>query len=228
MENKRQQTQFLLNDTFNNIYNWITKNDLIVNTSKTYFTVFRNINSKINRKSFKFTLNNSPIAYKDNIKYLGIMFDTNLNFKSHINYLITKLYKVKSTINFLKHTYKINSNTLLNYSNALFYSQINYCNSIWASNYKTNVKKIQTLQNLTRRTIYNYSYDKRIKYNELKLLDIKKINTLHILIYMYKYKNNLLPSSFDNLIKSKTYKYNFRHKKSFDIGKSKKIKNYHP
>ena len=41
---------------------------------------------------------------------------------------------------------------------------------------------------------------------------------------MYKYKNNLFPSSFDNLIKSKTYKYNFRHKKSFDIGNSRTTK----
>ena len=62
----------------------------------------------------------------------------------------------------------------------------------------------RTSENLTTRTIYNYPYDKHIHYNELKLLYMKKINTLHILIYMYKYKNNLLPSSFDNLIKSKT------------------------
>ena len=32
----------------------------------------------------------------------------------------------------------------------------------------------------------NYLYDKHIKYNKLKLLDIKKINIL--LIYMYEYK----------------------------------------
>ena len=173
-----------INIELNNIYNWISKSDLILNTSKTYFTVFKNISNKINIKSFKFTLNNSPIAYKKNIKYLGIIFDTNLYFKSHINYLIPKLYKVKSTINFLRHTYKINRKTLINYYNALFYFKINYCNSIWASNYKTNVKKIQTLQNLTIRTIYNYSYDEHINYNKLKLLDIKKLNTLRILTYI--------------------------------------------
>ena len=72
-----------INTELNNIYNWISKNDLILNTAKTYFTIFKNINTKINRKSFKFTLNKSLIAYKGNIKYLGIMFDTNLNFKSH-------------------------------------------------------------------------------------------------------------------------------------------------
>ena len=39
-----------INTEINNIYDWISKNDLILNTSKTYFTIFRNINTTINIK----------------------------------------------------------------------------------------------------------------------------------------------------------------------------------
>ena len=74
----------------------------------------------------------------------------------------------------MEKTYKLNIHTLLKYYNTLFYSQINYFNSVWTNNYKSNIKKVQTIQNLSIRTIYNYPYDKHINYNKLKLLDIKK------------------------------------------------------
>ena len=141
IKSSNNTTHHHINTELNNIYNWISKNDLIVNTSKTYITLFRNINPYI--KGHKFTLNNSPIAYKDNIKYLDIKYDTNLNFKSYMSYLISKLCKVKSTINFLKHTFNVNSNTFLNYYNALFYSEINSCNIIWASSYKAKSKQFK-------------------------------------------------------------------------------------
>ena len=146
-----------------------------------------------------FVLANNPIIYKITFKYLGIIFDSNLSFKHHIDYLVNKLYKIKSKIYFLKKTYKLNTKTLLNLYYSLFYPHINYCNTVWACNYKSNIQKIQTLQNLTIRTTFNYPFDKHINYKDLEILNVNNINILHTLIFSFKHINNLLPISLISL-----------------------------
>ena len=43
-----------INTEFNKIYNWFSKNELIIITSETYFRIFKNININIDIKSYKF------------------------------------------------------------------------------------------------------------------------------------------------------------------------------
>ena len=131
-----------------------------VNTNKTYYTVFKNINTNFNINNLNFVLDNNPITYKITFKYLGIIFDNNSSFEHHIDYLVNKPYEIKSKIYFLRKTYKLNNKTHLNFYCSLFYPHINYGNTVWACNYKSNIQKIQTLQNLTIRTIFNYPFDK--------------------------------------------------------------------
>ena len=90
-----------------------------------------------------FVSDNNPITYKIIFKYLGIIFDSNLSLKHHIDYLVNELYKIKSEIYFLKKTFKLNTKTFLNLSYSLFYPHINYCNTVWACNYKSNIKKFK-------------------------------------------------------------------------------------
>ena len=191
----------------------------MVNTNKTYYTVFKNITTNFNINNLNFVLDNNPITYKITFKYLGIIFDNNLSFKHHIDYLVNKLYKIKSKIYFLKKTYKLNTKTLLCLYYSLFYPHINYCNTVWACNYKSNIKKIQTLQNLTTRTIFNYPFDKHINYKDLEILNIININILHILIFSFKHINNLLSDSFSNFFNTKTYNYNIGNNNNLIIEK---------
>ena len=79
-----------INNELNSINNWFKNNYLMVNTNKTY-TVFKNINTNFNINDLNFVLDNNPITYKITFKYLGIIFDNNLSFKHHIDYLVDKL-----------------------------------------------------------------------------------------------------------------------------------------
>ena len=81
-----------INNELNSINNWFKSNYLMVNTNKTYYIVFKNINNNFNINNLNFVLDNDPITYKIGFKYLGIIFDNNLSFK-HIGYLVNKLYK---------------------------------------------------------------------------------------------------------------------------------------
>ena len=132
-----------INNQLDSINNWFKSNYFVVNTNKTYHTVFKNINTNFNINDLNFVLDNNPITYKITFKYLGIIFDNSLSFKHHIDYLVNKLYKIKSKIYFLKKTYKLNTKTLLNLYFSFFYPHINYWNAIWACTYKSNINKFK-------------------------------------------------------------------------------------
>ena len=117
----------------------------------------------------------------------------------------------------MKKTFKLNTKTLLNLFFSLFYPHINYCNIVWACNYKSNIKKIQTLQNLTIRTIFIHLIN--INYEDLEILNINNINILHTLIFSFKHINNFLPDSFSNFFNTKTYNYNIRNNNNLIIEK---------
>ena len=53
-----------INNELNSINNWFKNNYLMVNTNKTYYTVFKNINTNFNRNNLNFVLDNKPITYK--------------------------------------------------------------------------------------------------------------------------------------------------------------------
>ena len=53
-----------INNELNSINNWFKNNYLMVNTNKTYYTVFKNINTNFNINNLNFVLDNNPITYK--------------------------------------------------------------------------------------------------------------------------------------------------------------------
>ena len=53
-----------INNELNSINNWFKNNYLMVNTNKTYYTVFKNINTNFNMNNLNFVLDNNPITYK--------------------------------------------------------------------------------------------------------------------------------------------------------------------
>ena len=53
-----------INNELNSINNWFKSNYLMVNTNKTYHTVFKNINTNFNINNLNFVLDKNPITYK--------------------------------------------------------------------------------------------------------------------------------------------------------------------
>jgi len=89
-------------------------------------------------------INNKSLTQENSIRYLGIYIDSNLNWKSHINY-ITK--KIKHSIGSLsKLRYYLNSKTLLDLYYALVYPFLTYCLIAWGNTYQTSLQPLCVLQ----------------------------------------------------------------------------------
>ena len=193
-----------LDDLFNNInhnlsavYNWFCSNKLSLNISKTNYMLFHHIN-KVICSDAQLYINNVSIKRVSSCKFLGVLLDEHLTLKDHINCITSKVAKNCGILSRLRQFIDVNVSLMLYY--ALIYPYLSYCNIVWASNYPTRLKSLRVLQKRIVRIIFHLppSSSCRSKMVDNNLLSVSQINTFLISIFMYKYDNHMLPSSFED------------------------------
>ena len=141
-----------LSDQLVEIGQWFNQNKLTVNTSKTEVIYFGRSN-KVNecKRLVPIKFQGESLGCKNKVKYLGVIFDENLNWDAQVTSARSKAYlklnKIKQVSSFLDdHT----KNMLLN---TLVMPHITYCSISWSTMSKANLKKFQSLINNMSKTI---------------------------------------------------------------------------
>ena len=94
--NKDINTAFLkVNDELQKINEWFISNKLSLNVKKNKYSFFHKPSKKddIPLVLPKLNINNSEIARTESIKFLGVLLDENLSWKTHIKYIENKISK---------------------------------------------------------------------------------------------------------------------------------------
>ena len=139
-----------LQNCLNDINNWLTNNDLLLNIKKTELI---NINMTNSTASFLDIYIDDIIILKTNSeKYLGLHFNNELNFNKHINLIrqttTAQLFNLRRL-----HSYmNITTTTLLTHS--LIISRLQYCNSLLATVNKDQIKHFHRTINRSILLIY--------------------------------------------------------------------------
>ena len=127
-------------------------NNLIVNASKTVAlpsSIGRNIRNP--NSDITLVLDGQTLNPTTSARYLGIITDDHLSFKSHINHLENKFSRPVGVI--AKLSYYLQHNTLITLYYTLIQSHLLYALPVWASTYKTYLLKLKKLQNKALRII---------------------------------------------------------------------------
>ena len=85
-------------------------------------------------------MNNIPIDIVPHFKYLGIILDTHLSWKTHVAMVTGKLSKINGILNRLKYIYP--TNVLLTIYKSLFVPHINDGSLVWGQNFNS-ISKLQ-------------------------------------------------------------------------------------
>ena len=169
------------------LYSWCLSNRLTINSDKTFYMMFTN-------KVYDVL---PPLIYHDdNIRktnrhtLLGVTYDDNMTFKTHISNLILKLSRIVSLAYRIKNL--LPSYVLNTFYDAHVLPLLGYCSPIWCTTYPTHLLPLFRLQKKIIRIITNSDYFEHTQplfknNNILKLFDI---NRLLIAIYMFKLKHN--------------------------------------
>ena len=112
------------------ICKWLDLNKLHLNVAKSKCMLFH-IPQKI-IPQLHFTLNGSPTDYVTEFIFLGLTLDCNLNFKSHLKTIGTRISRVIGLLHKLKYIFP--AYLLRMIYNSLILPHINYCLLAWGSN----------------------------------------------------------------------------------------------
>ena len=84
-------------------------------------------------------------------KDLGVMIDSSLSYNEHVTKTVSNCMYRLIMINRIKHL--LDRKTLLLLINAFVFSKLFYCSTVWSNTSKTNVKRLQLVQNFAGRIV---------------------------------------------------------------------------
>ena len=136
----------LMQNQLNKVLKWGNTNGLTFNPTKTAAVLFKRGNKKVHCKPLK--MNNCPVNLRSDMCYLGITFDTKLNFNKHIN---ERIKKAKLSLNITRAAagkyWGLDASKLLWIYTAISRPILTYGSLVWAHSINsTNIKKLNSLQ----------------------------------------------------------------------------------
>ena len=209
-----------LNIELAKVSNWFKCNKLVINADKSYFIYFcskyRRISVDI-LDSFDIKMADNTIKRVTSTKFLGILIDQNLSWKTHIAQINKTISRNIGVISKLRHI--LPQSILLMLYNTLILPYLNYCNIVWANTHRTKLKCLYLLQKRIVRiiTLSHYQAHSRPLFKQLNILDVYQLNEYMCAILIFKHVNTELPKYIsDMFIKNcAIHTYNTRHKNQY-------------
>ena len=138
---------------------------------------------------------------------MGVLLDENLSWKSHIQTIENKIAKNIAIL--YKANPFLNANSLKCLYFSFVHSYITYCNIASSTNH-TKLKKLYNQQKHACRIIFgaNRCTPSEPLFRQLGALNVYKLNTHQVLLFLFKTKHGLSPKMFDNHFSKNSHPYN--------------------
>ena len=193
--------------------NWFDYNKLSLNLAKTKIMLFGYGKRDV---QVKMEIDGVEIERVHEMKFLGVMIDDLISWKSHIKLVQTKLSKSIAVINKAKQALDHKSPHTLYCALVSPYQM--YCVEVWGNNYNTSLAPVTILQKKAICVIHKVGYLDNthslfLQSKIMKFTDMVKFQTAQV---MYKAKNNKLPNNIQKLFNERQLSYNLRGKLHFD------------
>jgi hypothetical protein len=204
-----------VNTEFQKICLYFRQNKLALHPAKTQFALFSNSRDARDSVISIFANNNNP-GYNDPtlctplerihsssqlpaIKFLGVYFDTDLNFKHHVKTICTRvsraLYMLRTCKNFLS------ANSLKTLYYTMVHCHLVYGNHIWGCANSSVLTELFRKQKAAVRLISNSGYRAHTEpiFKSLNILPLPSLVEFFKLQFMQRFVQGHLPPSFNNI-----------------------------
>ena len=201
----------MINDELNNIYLWLSVNELSLNVNKTKYILFSTTKKKRKLDPPAISINGSKIEKVHEFNFLGVTFDQHMTWASHIHKVSCKLSRNAGIISKLKYT--LPCYTLKTLYDSLIQSHLHYGLLAWGAG---NTDRVLKIQKKVIRTISNSKYNSHTEpiFKALCILKLPDLFKLNILKFYYDFEQGTLPhylQSYDVRPRSTVHNYNTRH-----------------
>ena len=180
----------IVSTEFAKVKNWLIENRLSLNISKTKAMMFHHP-TKTNVFYPEIKLDSHTVSYVSDFKFLGIMIDSSLSWKSHIEYISTKIMSCIGVLSRLKNI--IPCDIKLKIYTGLIHCHLNFATVLWGQN----CGPISKLQTRALRLVLNLKYNSAHTdsiYRRLKILRVDDIYNLCLVKFYNDNKLKTLPN----------------------------------
>lgn len=186
------QDCFKLQSDLDNLILWCSRNKLFLNIQKCAVVSF---SCKITLVQNNYILGNEIIQRYFKFKDLGVLFDSKLCFRAHIEDISTRAYRSLGYI--LRNFSNLNNNTQIVLFNYFVRTKLEYASVIWDTNWDSYNYLIEKIQNKFLRFLFfrtNNYYPQNFSGSNLRdLYDIQELKVrrdICNLVFFYKVLNN--------------------------------------
>ena len=138
----------------NQVEKWLEKWRLTINIDKCQAVLYTKRHSLYRRLPPPLKLNGQEINWNTEAKYLGVILDQKLLFKSHINWIRARAFgRLKTLYPIINNKTHLNLKTALTLYKTLLRPIITYACPVWGNASKTHIQKLQVFQNKVLYTI---------------------------------------------------------------------------
>jgi retron-type reverse transcriptase len=139
-----------LTESFQFTKSFCEQKELIINTEKTQFIIFKSPTRRLS-KDLEIVLDNCSITPAESVKLLGVVLDRHLTFGEHIEKVVKKCTGILGILS--RAAPRLPRNLLCNAYVALVRTHLEYSSATFAGASKTHLKKLDTVQKVAARII---------------------------------------------------------------------------
>ena len=189
--------------------NWLKANKIALNASKTEVIIFRHKNKPLMyRKTptdplvpwkLKIKLEGKLIQPSTHVKYVGVLLDSHLEWKYHVDELSTKLSRAVGMLAKIRHFVDAKTLNMIYYG--IFSSLMLYGSQIWGQ-CNTSISAMEKLQNRALRILNFEHYQSSAEplYKRSEILKFADSIMLSNFIFAHSCLQNNIPSALANSI----------------------------
>ncbi|KAG6458312.1 hypothetical protein O3G_MSEX010807 [Manduca sexta] len=188
---------------------WFQYNLLTINTTKTSYMIFAAKNKKIHDFS-PLVINGKQIKKVEQEKYLGLILDNKLTWVPHIEKIKAKLRNLMGMIKGMARC--LPRPVQYTIYNSLVKPHIDYLIEIWGTAAKTNLAKLQIVQNKLLKVLFHLDYltPTNKLFKKIKVMNISETYTYQICILVRKILNKDIHTKITFSKKAQLHKMNLR------------------
>ena len=204
-----------INEDLSLIASWCCHHHLLINPDKTKLLVLGTRQMLQTLPDFHITVLGKEIAPTASARDLGVQVDATLSYNEHVTNMTSTCMASLCQINRIKHL--LDSRTLENVITSLVFSKLYFCSTVWTNTSKTNVWKLQRIQNFAARILTGTRKYEHITsvLNDLRWLSVPAMLALYDAILKFKCAPKYLSLRFNT--RASVHGRNTRNKNKLDI-----------